>query len=498
MNLVAVPTSTVLRYPHWIDGKPRSSADSTTVPVINPATEQVVAAVPAGSPRDIDAAVVAARRAQPGWAAMSVAERSAVLGAVVDHLEAHADELAYLVTSEVGAPIRMARQAQVGLALGIARSFLPIAGQHAFERRISNSLVVDRPLGVAGCITPWNMPLLLAMQKIMPALVVGCTVVHKPSELTPLSTLRVTELATEAGLPAGVLNVVVGTGLIVGEALAAHPGVDVLSLTGSTRAGRRVAALAAANLTPVHLELGGKSASIVLDDADLELAVRATVEQVCFNTGQTCLQWSRLLVPRARYAEAVRIAADAAESFRVGDPHDHATDLGPLVSAQARERVRGHIAAAVAAGAQVVVGGTAAPDELDRGWFVRPTVLANVTPDLRIARDEVFGPVLSVMAHDGDDDAIAIANDSQYGLHGAIWSASDERALRVGRSLRTGQVDINGGPFNPLAPFGGFGESGLGRECGAAGLDAYLAPTSFQLPDDNAAITGPRLRGLSA
>lgn len=498
MTLTAVPTATIQRHPQWIDGKPRASADPGTVPVIDPATEQVVAVVPAGSPRDVDAAVAAARRAQPGWAGASLAQRFAVLGAVIDLLEAHADELADLVTCEVGAPIRVARQAQVGLALGIARSFLGVAGQHAFQRRIGNSLVVDRPLGVAGCITPWNMPLLLALQKIAPALVAGCTVVHKPSELTPLSALRVAELASDAGLPPGVLNVVVGTGPNVGEALAAHPGVDVLSLTGSTRAGRRVAALGAANLTPVHLELGGKSASIVLDDADLELAVRATVEQVCFNTGQTCLQWSRLLVPRARYAEAVQLAASAAGSFRIGDPRDPATDLGPLVSAQARDRVRGHIRAAVDAGAQLVVGGVTAPTGLERGWFVQPTVLADVTPSMRVAREEVFGPVLSVMVHDGDDNAIAIANDTRYGLHGAVWSASDERALRVGRSLRTGQVDINGGPFNPLAPFGGFGESGVGRECGAAGLEAYLAPTSFQLPDEQAPITGPRLRGVSS
>lgn len=498
MTLTAVPTATILRHPHWIDGKPRASADPATVPVIDPATEQVIAVVPAGSPRDVDTAVAAARHAQPGWAGESLAQRVEVLGAVIDLLQAHADELADLVTCEVGAPIRVARQAQVGLALGIARSFLGVAGQHAFQRRIGNSLVVDRPLGVAGCITPWNMPLLLALQKIVPALVVGCAVVHKPSELTPLSALRVAELASDAGLPPGVLNVVVGTGPKVGEALAGHPGVDVLSLTGSTRAGRRVAALGATNLTPVHLELGGKSASIVLDDADLELAVRATVEQVCFNTGQTCLQWSRLLVPRARYAEAVQLAAIAAGSFRVGDPRDPTTDLGPLVSAQARDRVRGYIRAAVDAGAQLVVGGVTAQTGLDRGWFVQPTVLADVTPTMQVAREEVFGPVLSVMAHDGDDDAIAIANDTRYGLHGAVWSASDERALRVGSSLRTGQVDINGGPFNPLAPFGGFGESGVGRECGAAGLEAYLAPTSFQLPDEQAPITGPRLRGVSS
>lgn len=496
-TLAATPEARIRRIRHhWIGGRPVPAQSDGQFPVVDPSTEQVIATVPAGSAADTGAAVAAAAAAQVSWAMTPLEERLAVLDAVVGALGDQVGALADLVTSEVGAPIRIARQSQVGLALGMAASFLGIARRRPFEERVGNSLVVYRPLGVAACITPWNVPLLMTMQKVVPALVAGCTVVHKPSELTPLSAYRVAEIATDAGLPAGVLNIVVGHGDVVGAELARHPDVDVVSLTGSTRAGRLVAALGATTLKHVHLELGGKSASVVLDDADLDRAVRATVEQVCFNTGQTCLQWSRLVVPRSRRDDALEIAVDALASFRVGDPRDPETDLGPLVSALARDRVRGHIDAGIAEGARLVVGGSAPPDGLDTGWYVRPTLFAGVEPTMRLAQEEIFGPVLSVMTHEGDDDAVAVANSTRYGLHGAVWAGTDERALTVARRLRTGQVDVNGGPFNPLAPFGGVRESGIGRECGSAGLDAFLETVSFQLPDPEAAVAGPRLRDV--
>jgi acyl-CoA reductase-like NAD-dependent aldehyde dehydrogenase len=384
------------------------------------------------------------------------------------------------------------------MAIGMAASYLDIAATYPYEQRVANSLVIREPAGVAACITPWNVPLLLIMQKIAPALVAGCTVVLKPSEITPLNAYALAEIIADCELPPGVFNLVVGDGPVVGAELAANPGVDLVSLTGSTRAGREVARLGADSLKRVHLELGGKNAFVVLDDADLKTAVRANVDQVCFNSGQTCLQWSRLLVPRELADEATEIAAEACDGYRVGDPRDPDTDLGPLVSAAAYERVQGYLARGVAEGARLVTGGPQRPAGLSRGYYVRPTVFAGVSPEMTIAREEIFGPVLSVMPYVDEDDAVRIANDTPYGLHGAVWSADTGRAVAVARRLRTGVVDVNGGPFNLVAPFGGFKQSGYGRECGVEGLEAFLEVKSTQLPDDTdggpAQVTGPTLR----
>jgi acyl-CoA reductase-like NAD-dependent aldehyde dehydrogenase len=479
----------------WIGGEWTPSDAQQGIAVTDPSDETTIATVPAGTESDMRRAVAAAAGAAESWAQTPVAQRLAFLERLLIGLDKHRDDLAETITSEVGAPTMLARRLHVGMALGIAESFLDITRNFEFERRVGNSLVVREAAGVVGAITPWNVPLILALQKIVPALMAGCTVVHKPSELTPLHAYLLAEIIADADLPPGVFNMVVGEGLTAGAALAAHPDVDLLSFTGSVRAGREVARLASQHLAQVHLELGGKSASLVLDDADLDAAVRATVDQICFNTGQACLQWSRLLVPADRYDEALEIAAQTANNYRVGPPRAEDTDLGPLVSAAALERVRGYIYTGIAEGARLVAGGPEPIEGLPAGHYVRPTVFGDVTEDMTLAREEVFGPVLSVMRYEDEQDAIRLANNTAYGLHGSVWSGDTDRAQRVARRIRTGQVDINGGPFNILAPFGGVKGSGYGRECGVEGLDGFCAVKSLQLPvGENAEPVGPRLR----
>ncbi len=478
---------------HWIGGRWRP-ATGTRATVTNPATEEPIATITTGTVEDTHAAVAAARDAFPGWSRTTPAARRAAVARLVGGLVTHTDDLVRVISSEVGAPLTMARQAQVGLAIAMTESFLRIAEEFAFERTAGNSLVVREPAGVVATITPWNVPLLLSLQKIVPALLAGCTVVHKPSEITPLHAYVLAEIIAECDLPPGVFNLVIGEGAVVGAELARHPDVDLVSLTGSTRAGRQVAALAAGQIKRVHLELGGKNASIVLDDADLESAVRAVVDQVCFNTGQTCLQWSRLLVPAHAHDQAVELAAHHMSRYRVGLPDDESTDLGPLVSGAAFDRVNAYINTGIRQGARLATGGPGRPDGFERGWFVRPTVFGDVSPSMTIAQEEIFGPVLSVMSYQDEDDAIRISNDTPYGLHGSVWSSDQERAHRVARLLRTGQVDINGGAFNVIAPFGGFKQSGLGRECGIEGLDGFCEIKSIQLPVASTEPVGPRLR----
>lgn len=475
-----------------------SDADGR-ITVTDPSTERPLATVPAGTARDADLAARAAADAFPRWAALPVAERVGLLRRVVEGLERRADRFADLITVEVGAPTRTARKTHVGLAIGMAAHTLETAASYAFENRVGHSRVVREAAGVAACITPWNVPLLLTVQKLLPALAAGCTVVHKPSEVTPLHARLLAEVIVEADLPPGVFNSVVGTGDTLGTALVTHPLVDVVSLTGSTRAGRQVSALGADGIKRIHLELGGKNASIVLDDADFEASVLATVDQMLFNSGQTCLQWSRLLVPRDRQEEALAIAERAMDGYITGDPRDPATDLGPLVSAAAHARVTEYIRrGATEGGARLVRGGTGRPAGLDCGYYVQPTIFADVDPLSTIGQEELFGPVLCVLPYDGEDEAITIANGTRYGLHGAVWSADNARAERVARRLRTGLVDINGGLFNPAAPFGGFKQSGIGRECGAAGLEAFLETKSMQLPGGTPGeVLGPRLRATA-
>jgi betaine-aldehyde dehydrogenase len=465
----------------YINGQWTEPAGKGLLDVINSTTEEVMGRVPEGTQEDADRAVAAARAAFDSWSGLAVAERAQYLQRISERLQARQQEIAAIIASEVGMPLPLATAVQAGLPAVVMGSYAKLLSDYKFEEQIGNSLIVKEPVGVVGCITPWNYPLHQVVAKVAPALAAGCTVVLKPSEVAPLTAFILAEICDEVGLPAGVFNLVTGLGPVVGEALAANTDVDMVSFTGSTRAGRRVSELAAQTVKRVALELGGKSASIVLDDADLTKAVRGSVSNCYFNSGQTCSAHTRLLVPKARHDEAVRIAREAAESFTVGDPREGRAKLGPLVSEAQRQRVRNYIRKGVEEGATLVTGGADAPDGLERGYFVRPTVFANVRDDMTIAQEEIFGPVLSIMPYEDEDDAVRIANGTIYGLAGGVWSSDVERAKRVARRLRTGQVDINGGSFNPLAPFGGYKQSGNGRELGRYGFEEYLETKSLQL-----------------
>ncbi|MFJ6166422.1 aldehyde dehydrogenase family protein [Micromonospora orduensis] len=474
-----LPDALRLRRHLHIGGEWTSPAGTDLIDVESPSTGELFGQVPAGTAADVDAAVAAARAAFPGWAALAPADRSGHLERLHTALAARADDLARTIAVEMGAPLKLATRVQVGLPLTVLRDHVALAARPPVEETIGNSLVVREPIGVVGAITPWNYPLHQVMAKLAPALAAGCTVVLKPSELTPLTAYLLFDAVTEAGLPPGVLNLVPGTGPIVGEALAGHPDVDLVSFTGSTATGTRIMRLAAERLARVALELGGKSANVVLPDADLATAVKVGVGNALLNSGQTCTAWTRMLVHRDRYDEALDLVATAVAGYRLGDPFDPATRLGPLVSAAQAERVRGHVDRALADGARLVAGGPDAPVP-DRGHFVAPTVFADVHPDSALAQEEVFGPVLAVLPFTDTDEAVAIANNSRYGLAGAVWSADTEAALAVARRMRTGAVDINGAAFNPLAPFGGYKQSGLGRELGVHGLAEFCELKAIQ------------------
>jgi aldehyde dehydrogenase (NAD+) len=467
--------TTLTRDKLHIGGAWVAPAAAARIPVENPATEEILGSVPAGTAADVDAAVAAARAAFDGWAATPMAERGAALDRLHAALAARTGEIARTVGLELGTPLKVAKTVQAGLPLTVLRGYADLAVQPYPEETIGNSLVVHEPVGVVGAITPWNYPLHQVVAKVAAALAAGCTVVLKPSELTPLVAYLLFDAADEAGLPAGVLNLVTGTGPVVGAAIAGHPDVDMVSFTGSTATGRAVAHAAADRIARVALELGGKSANVILADADLTRAVKVGVGNAFLNSGQTCTAWTRMLVDRSRYDEAVELAAATAAGYRTGDPFDEATRLGPLVSAAQRDRVRGFLARS---GARLVAGGLDAPVP-DRGYFVAPTVFADVDPASELAQEEIFGPVLSIISFTGDDQAVAIANNSRYGLAGGVWGSS-ERALAVARRMRTGAVDVNGGAFNPAAPFGGYKQSGIGRELGTYGLAEFQQTKAIQ------------------
>lgn len=458
----------------YINGKWVPSAGTGMIDVINPATEEVMGRIPDGTAEDVDLAAKAAAAAFPAWSQTPLEERVEFIRRIAAGMEPRMAEIAALIAGEVGMPVKLAARVQAGLPFTTFSSIPEVVKMVKWEEQIGTSLIVREAVGVVGCITPWNFPLHQIAAKVAPALAAGCTIVLKPTEIAPLNAYILAEIIHESGLPAGVFNMVMGTGPVVGEAIASHPLVEMVSFTGSTRAGKRVSELAVQSVKRVSLELGGKSPNIILDDADLEKVVADSVGKCYLNSGQTCSALTRMLVPRSRLAEAERVAAATAARFTPGDPFDEKTRLGPLVSAVQRERVRGYIRKGMEEGAKLVTGGPEPPEGLDRGYFVRPTVFSEVRNDMTIAREEIFGPVLSIIPYDDEEDAVRIANDTVYGLAAAVWSADPERAKRVARRLRAGQVEINGGRFNPLAPFGGYKQSGYGREYGPYGIEEFL------------------------
>ena len=471
----------------FVDGDWAAPAGGGRSDVISPSTEEVVGAVPLATADDIDRAVAAARRAfdEGPWPRLAPADRADVLARAADLLRKRADDIIGITVDEMGCAVSHAPKGQAGLVAPVFDYYATLIRSFEFERLVRAGdrpgLVTKLPVGVVGAIIPWNAPVTLGAWKSSAALAAGCTVVLKPPPEAPLSNYVLAEVLAEAGLPAGAFNLVPG-GREVGEHLVRHPDTDKIAFTGSTAAGKRIMSLCGEQVKRVALELGGKSASIVLDDVDIATVVPRIVDAGMHMAGQSCGAHTRVLVPRARYDDAVEAAAATAEAMVVGDPHDPATYVGPLVAERQRSRVEGYIASARDDGARIAAGGDR-PSRLPRGWYVSPTIVADVSNDMRIAREEIFGPVLCFIPHDGDDDAVRLANSSSYGLAGGVWSADDARALGVARRLRTGSAAVNGcaAPF-PAVPFGGFKESGIGRELGPEGLDSFLETRSLGLP----------------
>jgi betaine-aldehyde dehydrogenase len=472
----------LVRDKFFVGGQWVAPSGKDSIEVHNAGSGEVMGSVPAGGEKDAEAAVAAARAALDGWAQTSVEQRAAFLEKISAGLKARADELAKLIAQEVGMPVKLAGRIQAGLPIANFANYARLARGFKFEEQVGNSLVVREPVGVVVAITPWNYPLHQIALKVAPALAAGCSVVLKPSEVAPFNAFVLAEVIEAAGLPKGVFNLVTGFGPAIGEALVRHPGVDMISFTGSTRAGKRISELAAQGVKRVALELGGKSPSVILDDADLAAAVKGTVSNCYLNSGQTCTALTRMLVPESKYEEAKKIAAEVANGFALGDPLAESTRLGPLTSAAQLERVRGYIEKGVAEGAELVAGGAEPPQGVPAGgYFVKPTVFGKVKPGSTIEQEEIFGPVLSIITYKDEEDAVRIANDTLYGLAGAVWGKDEERARKVARRIRAGQVDVNGGAFNMNAPFGGFKQSGHGREAGTYGLEEFLEYKSLQL-----------------
>jgi acyl-CoA reductase-like NAD-dependent aldehyde dehydrogenase len=470
----------MIRYErHYYGGDWQRPSTADTIEVISSATEEVIGRVPRGTADDVEHAVKAARAGFESWSHTTVEERAAWLDKLSSAMKARVPQVAEAIAHEVGTAIGFAQKVQAEFPIANIALNGKFIRDYTLEEELGNSLIVREPVGIVGCITPWNYPLHQIVAKVAPALAAGCTIVLKPAELAPLSALMLADAAHEIGLPAGAFNVVCGSGRVVGEAIVAHPDVDMVSFTGSLAAGRRVASLAGEGIKKVTLELGGKSAFVVLDDAPFEKAIPTGVNNCMQNSGQTCSAWTRMLVPRARQADAVDLAKAQLAKLTLGDPFDPRTRLGPLASQHQRETVLGYIDQGKKEGAELVAGGDR-PASLAKGFYVEPTIFANVENRMAIAQEEIFGPVLSIIPYDSEDEAIQLANDSIYGLAGGVWGATPERALQVARRLRTGQIDVNGGRFNHLAPFGGYKKSGIGRELGPHALDEFFQLKAIQ------------------
>lgn len=466
----------------FIDGRWQRAEQPRVTAVYDSATEARLGIIASATTAEIDAAVSAARAALPAWASLTPVERGRHIETLHAALTLRTGELAGLISAQVGTAARVCPAIQVKSALDVLAHFAKLLDSYAFEEEIANSQVVMEPVGTVAAITPWNYPLFQTMAKVGAALAAGCTVVHKPSGLAPLSSFLIAEAAESVGFPRGVFNLITGPGDTVGEALVSHHGIDMVSFTGSTVAGTRVYELAAATIKRVALELGGKSASVLLDDADLAIAVRTSVNRAFLNSGQTCDAWTRLVAPVDRLDEVVELAVAATRRLTVGDPFDESTRLGPLVSGEQVERVRRYVIGALRDGASAALGGPEPPEGLQRGHYFRPTILTGVDPRMTVAREEVFGPVLAILTYSSEAEALDIANGTDYGLSGAVWSGDVGRATAFARRMIAGQVVVNGGPFNAMAPVGGVKRSGIGRELGRHGLEEFLETKSFVLP----------------
>jgi acyl-CoA reductase-like NAD-dependent aldehyde dehydrogenase len=470
----------VIRYErHYYGGDWQKPSSDETTDVISSATEEAIGRVPRGSTEDVDRAVRAARAGFERWSQTPVGERADWLEKLSAAMKTRVPQVAEAIAHEVGTAIGFAQKVQAEFPItniGLNGKWIR---EVELEEELGNSLIVKEPVGVVGCITPWNYPLHQIVAKVAPAIAAGCVVVLKPAELAPLSALMLADAAHEIGLPPGVFNVVCGSGRTVGEAIVGHADVDMVSFTGSLAAGRRVASLAGDGIKKVTLELGGKSAFIVLDDAPFEKAIAAGVNNCMQNSGQTCSAWTRMIVPRSRQADVNDLAKAQLAKLTLGDPFDPKTRLGPLASAHQRDTVLGFIGKGKQEGAQLIAGGER-PAALPKGFYVEPTIFANVDNRMEIAQEEIFGPVLSIIPYDTEDEAVRLANDSIYGLAGGVWGGTPERALQVARRMRTGQVDVNGGRFNHLAPFGGYKKSGIGRELGPHALDEFFQLKAIQ------------------
>jgi aldehyde dehydrogenase (NAD+) len=465
---------------HYYDGDWQAPLGTETIDVISSATEEIIGRVPRGTAQDVDRAVKAARKAfDGGWSTTTAEERAVWLEKLAAAMKPRVPKIAEAIAHEVGTAIGYATRVQAEFPISMLDLNAKFVRDYRFEEELGNSLVVKEPVGIVGCVTPWNYPLHQVVAKVAPALAAGCTIVLKPAELAPLSALMLADAAHEIGLPAGVLNVICGAGRVVGEAIVSHPDVDMISFTGSLLAGRRVASLAGESIKKVCLELGGKSAFVILEDAPFDKAVPAGVNNCMQNSGQTCSAWTRMLVPRAKQADAVDLANAQLAKLTLGDPFDPKTKLGPLASAAQRDTVIRYLDQGKKEGAELVAGG-GRPAGFEKGYYVEPTIFANVDNRMAIAQEEIFGPVLAIVPYDTEADAVRIANDSIYGLAGGVWAGTPEKALDVARRLRTGQIDINGGRFNVLAPFGGFKKSGIGREIGPLALDEFFQLKSIQ------------------
>ena len=469
------------RHEIYVNGRWAAPIDPRgTNEVTNAATGDVLARTAQAGPADVDAAVDAATEAAAKWSQVPVTERASALRELSLALGKRQGEIARDIALEVGTPLKISERIQVGLPIAVLERYAEATERIEWEHQVGNSTVYSVAAGVVGAITPWNYPLHQLVAKVGAALAAGCAIVAKPSEEAPLSAFTLAEAIDSLGLPPGIFNLVTGAGVTVGEAIASHPGIRVVSFTGSTSAGARVGQLAAANIARVSLELGGKSANVLLEDADLARAVKAGVGNAFLNSGQTCSAWTRMVVPRGSQDEVVDLAIESAAKLQLGHPHDPSTRLGPLVSARQQTSVLGYIAVGQEEGATLALGSAEPPAGLGDGYYVQPTIFYDVESTMRIAQEEIFGPVLSILPYDSEDEALSIANSTEYGLAGGVWSADEEKALSFARGMRTGQVDINGGAFNPAAPFGGFGKSGTGREFGTFGINEFLEHQSVQ------------------